>query len=576
MMSTTIPRPEHPRPQLVRGDWINLNGTWSFETDPGVSGRERGLVDAPSLSGSIVVPFCPESRLSGVANTDFMNAVWYKRSFELPAAWSGSRVLLHFGAVDYETEVWVNGISAGQHKGGYSSFTFDITGLLRPGMNFLTVCAEDDSRSGRQPRGKQSGRYHSHGCDYTRTTGIWQTVWLERVPQTYVVSIKATPDVANSCLHVEAAFNRHMANGRWTATSTFDGRGTGSASVVVSGRGATVTLPLSEAHLWGPGHPALYDLALTLETAEGVQDRSQSYFGLRSVGWDDTAMLLNGERVFQRLILDQGFYPEGIYTAPTDDDLRGDIERSMACGYNGARLHQKIFEERFLYWADRLGYLVWGEHANWGLDIKTAAGLENFLPEWMETLRRDYGHPSIVGWCPFNETQTTQDNQVLAQVYAVTKLFDASRPVIDTSGYVHVVTDIYDVHDYGQDPVAFAARYQRLMDGGEVYRNFPTHERYEGQPYFVSEFGGIKWDKDPVDPTAWGYGDGPKTEEEFLARYQGLVDALLDNPKVCALCYTQLTDVEQEVNGLYTYDRKPKFDVKVLHAITSRKAAIEI
>lgn len=570
-----IPRPEYPRPQMARKDWINLNGPWQFEIDHGKSGRERGLPEEAQLSGAITVPFCPESRLSGVGHTDFMASVWYKRQFELPEDWSGSHVLLHFGAVDYDTEVWVNGASAGKHRGGYSSFCFDITSRLRRGLNTLTVCAEDDVRSGLQPRGKQSGQYHSHACDYTRTTGIWQTVWLERVPQTYIRSVRITPDAHNGCVLIEANLSGYV-SGELSAEASFGGASMGSNSAKVSGRAAALTVKLKESRLWAPGSPNLYDLKLSLRQNRAELDGVDSYFGLRSLSWDGTAMVLNGKPVFQRLILDQGFYPDGIYTAPTDGDLKRDIELSMAMGFNGARLHQKIFEERFLYWADRLGYLVWGEHASWGLDISGPTGLERFLPEWLETLERDYSHPSIVGWCPFNETNPSQDGAVLSAVYAATKQIDRTRPVIDASGYVHVVTDIYDVHDYDQDPGTFAARYAPMTTGGPVYQNFPIYENYEGQPYFVSEYGGIWWNPGQAEGDgAWGYGNRPRSEQDFLTRYEGLTTALLDNPKVCAFCYTQLTDVEQEVNGLHTYDRRPKFDPEIIRRINTKRAAIE-
>ncbi|WP_274648690.1 glycoside hydrolase family 2 protein [Paenibacillus humicola] len=581
---TEIPRPEHPRPQLVREKWLNLNGTWQFETDPGRSGKERGLPESGApLAQSILVPFCPESRLSGIGNADFMNAVWYKREFDAPAAWSDGRVLLHFGAVDYEAEVWVNGRRVGGHRGGYTAFSFDITEALQfGGSNTVVVYAEDDVRSGLQPRGKQCGAYHSQGCDYTRTTGIWQTVWLEAVPQTYLSSVRIVPDPENGCVHLEASVKGRTAGLRLGAEARFGGRTTGAASVKLGAMSARLSLALSEIHLWQPGAPELYDLTLTLEDGSGKTiDTAEAYFGLRSVGLDGMAFRINGRAVFQRLVLDQGFYPDGIYTAPSDEALKADIEISMGLGFNGARLHQKMFEPRFLYWADKLGYLVWGEHANWGLDITTAKGLERFLPEWTEGVERDFNHPSIIGWCPFNETWDAangarQDNDVLRIVYETTKALDPTRPVIDTSGNYHVVTDIFDVHDYDQDPQTFKARYESLASGeGDVFVTFEKRQQYGGQPYFVSEYGGIWWNPGQKDDKAWGYGNRPTSEEEFLARYEGLTTALLDNPNMFGFCYTQLYDIEQEVNGLYTYDRKPKFDPAIIRAVNAKRAAIE-
>ena len=295
---------------------------------------------------------------------------------------------------------------------------------------------------------------------------------------------------------------------------------------------------------------------------------------MRDVDLDGSAIRINGKIVFQRLILDQGFYPDGVYTAPDEAELKADIERSMAMGFNGARLHEKVFEPRFLYWADRLGYLCWGEHANWEMDESVEAALYRFLPEWEEIMERDYSHPCIVGWCPVNETRQGQIDGVIRAVYETTKRLDPSRPVIDTSGWHHVITDIFDTHDYTQDPAELAAHHAPVIEKKcPTAHNHVSEKAWTGEtPYFVSEFGGARWS---ARTDGWGYGDGPKTVEEFIRRYDGLVTALLDNPGVCAFCYTQLTDVEQEQNGLYTYDRKPKFDPAVIAACTSKPAAIE-
>lgn len=579
-MKLNIPRPEYPRPQWVRPDWINLNGQWQFEIDHGNSGKERGYQEAGhALPGTITVPFCPESKLSGVEYKDFMAAVWYRREISLPDNWKSGRILLHFGAVDYEAEVWVNGTAVGKHRGGYSSFSFDITSAVSPGNNIITVYAADDMRSGRQPRGKQSERFYSHGCDYTRTTGIWQTVWLEHVPESYLASMKIVADPDNACAHLDVQLGGSVAEATLAVAAAYNGVTVGTVNIAVTGLSAKLTLPLSELYLWEPGNPKLYDLELSLIRNGKSVDTVQSYFGLRSVKLDGMAFRINGKSVFQRLVLDQGFYPDGVYTAPSDEDLRKDIEISMGLGFNGARLHEKMFEPRFLYWADKLGYLVWGEHANWGLDITTPEALAGFLPEWLEGMERDFNHPALIGWCPFNETWdrdgAKQNDDVLRIVYEVTKRMDPTRPVIDTSGNFHVITDIFDIHDYDQNPESFRARYESMKTGGEVHNTFPNRQRYEGQPYFISEYGGIWWNPDQKDEKSWGYGDRPASEEAFLARYAGLTDTLLDHPMMFGFCYTQLYDVEQEVNGLYTYDRRAKFDPELIRRINSRKAAIE-
>ena len=568
----SLPRPEHPQPQMERSAWRSLNGAWQFAFDFGRSGLDRHFERRDALDTTITVPFCPESVLSGVHYTDFIPAVWYARAFTLTPEELTGRVLLHFGAVDYEAHVFVNGEPAGTHRGGYTSFCFDITDLCRAGENRLSVYAEDDNRSGKQPHGKQCESFDSQGCDYTRTTGIWQTVWLEFVPETYIQSVQYYSNITEGTLLVQAKL---CGAGTFTVQASFEGRPCGEASARAENGFAAVTLPLSELHLWDVGRGNLYDLTLTFGG-----DSVKSYAGMREVRIEGRSVLLNGRPVFQRLVLDQGFYPDGIYTAPDDSALVRDIELSLAAGFNGARLHQKVFEPRFLYHCDRLGYLAWGEMANWGLDYSDPAALEAFLGEWLDAVGRDFNHPSIVGWCPFNETWDREGRRqldsLLAMVYRVTKQLDPTRPCIDTSGNFHVVTDIYDVHDYEQDPASFAAHYEAFRTGGAFYDAQAARQQYDGKkPMFVSEYGGIKWNPQGDVEKAWGYGDGPATEEAFIERYRGLTEALLSNPNMFGFCYTQLYDVEQETNGLYTYSREPKFDMAVFHAINTQPAACE-
>lgn len=572
-MTANIPRPEHPFPQMERENWMNLNGTWDFEFDFGVSGLERGFGSRTDFKDKITVPFCSESVLSGIGYTDFIPAVWYHRTFTLTEEQLAGRVLIHFGAVDYDCRVFVNGKEAGRHKGGYVSFVFDITGLVHEGENDLTVYAQDDTRDPMQPIGKQSDRFASYACSYTRTTGIWQTVWLEFTPAEYIRNVQYYPNISEGTLTIKAQVE---GEGVLTAAASYEGKDCGSASAAGSCGNVILTLPLKELHLWEPGEGRLYDLSLSFG-----KDNVHSYFGMREVKLDGYRFLINGKSVFQRLVLDQGFYPDGIYTAPSDEALQNDIRLSMAAGFNGARLHQKVFEPRFLYHCDRMGYLAWGEMANWGFDISSYTGYEAFIPEWIQAIERDFNHPSIIGWCPFNETWDYEGRRqidgLLALTYRITKQYDTTRPCIDTSGNFHVITDIYDVHDYEQDPAVFAASYEPFKNGTGTFRDAHSQRQQytEGLPMFVSEYGGIKWAMDTSDEKAWGYGNGPKTEEEFVARYKGLTEALLSNPKMFGFCYTQLTDVEQEQNGIYTYDRKEKVDVKLFHDINVQKAAIE-
>lgn len=573
----SMPRPEYPRPQMVRQSWLNLNGPWAYATDRGESGEARGLARADAAAAyteTIIVPFCRESQLSGIGDTDFCDCVWYRKTVQLPEGWQegGRRTLLHIGACDYKTDVWVNGRHIGEHIGGYVSFSFDITEALCEGENVLTIRALDHLRSGNQPGGKQSPEYHSFGCFYTRTTGIWQTVWMENLPEAYIAHTKYYPDIDRQKLVIQATL--HGGEGMLlSAVASYEGKNVGQGEAVVHGGKVTVEVPLSELHLWEVGQGRLYDLTLTFG-----QDQVQSYFGMRKIECRDGYFYLNGKLVFQRLVLDQGFYPDGIYTAPTREALERDIDLSMAMGFNGARLHQKVFEPQFLSLCDKKGYIVWGEHANWGLDISRPEAYENFLPEWCEVMARDFNHPAIIGWCPLNETHFNQNPRFVRHLAAVTRQYDSTRMYIDASGWTHVagVTDIMDIHDYEQNPATFAARLAPLAEGGvyNVHHLWGEDHRMDvSKATFVSEYGGIGWI--PGGAGGWGYGAMPASEEEFLERFRGLTETLLFHPKMGALCYTQLTDVEQEKNGLYTYDRQAKFDPDFFKSVLSQKAAVE-
>jgi len=570
-----IPRAEHPRPDAFRENWMTLNGEWQFEIDGPGDGEKRGLVSGKDLASRIAVPFCPESKLSGIGHYDLMTNVWYRRKFELPAAMQRQRVRLHFGGVDYHSWVWVNGTLVGSHVGGNVAFAFDITGALRPGANEIVVRAFDETASGRQPTGKQTHSV-SEGCVYTRTTGIWQPVWLEAVGDSFVEGFSIVPDPDRGRVLIDASIDGAQTNLILTVEAFAEGKSVGKDSCPADWRNNQLVINLKQRRLWQIGSPFLYDLKFTLTSGKRTVDQVASYFGLRKVSIKGRAILINDQPVFQRLILDQGFYPDGIWTAPSDEALKRDIELSMAAGYNGARLHQKVFEPRFLYWADKLGYLVWGEFPNWGFNY-ASTNYAHVINEWTEILRRDRNHPAIIGWCPFNETPDIA-GEIQNLIYHETKAIDPTRPVLETSGWSHTVRDpeVRDSHDYNQDPASFKRRWMEFFSGKA---ELPMPSRYGaastgrdlGVPFMVSEFGGIGW----ATEGGWGYGAGPENLEEFYTRYEGLVSALLDNPDMFGFCYTQLTDVEQEHNGLYYYDRRPKFDLKRLHAATSRKAAYE-
>ena len=576
-------RTEYPNPQFEREGWLCLNGEWDCGFKKAASGfkfsdgfsRAVEIRKKNDYPYKINVPFCVESELSGIGYKDFINTVWYRKSVKIKKG--KQRVFLNIGAADYLTTVLINGAPAIRHSGGYTPIRADITELVGDGENEIFILCEDSVRNPLVMRGKQSERKKSHGCDYTRTTGIWQSVYLEFTPQSYIKSFRLLPDTVTGTLTVQASFEGKE---RFTCEAYWDNKCVGRLSAEGACGFAAFNLTLKEKHLWEIGKGGLYTLVLRFGS-----DTVKSYFGLRSVRLDGMRFLINEKSVFQRLVLDQGFYKDGIYTAPSEEAMIRDIELSMALGFNGARLHQKVFEPRFLYHCDKLGYIVWGEYPNWGLDYSSPKSVAVFLKEWGEAVERDINHPAIVGWCPFNETwdyhNRRQYDPLLASVYDYTKAVDPTRPCIDTSGNFHVKTDIYDLHDYNYDPVLFKKNFDRFVDENYLYEHVlndnPSRQKYGGQPVMISEYGGIKWESDK-SVEAWGYGDDVKTYGEFAERYCGLTEAILFNKKIFGFCYTQLYDIEQEQNGLLTYEREKKFDdetYKKIKASNQKTAAIE-
>lgn len=574
----------HPNPIFERENWQSLNGEWYFGFAKKADKNYKFLTEEKILefykqsvfTHKINVPFCIESALSGIGYTGFLNRVWYKKRIHITS--NGNRVFLHIGAADYKTTVVLNGEIAGSHKGGYTPMRFDITEFAVDGENELYILCEDNTRDSLIAGGKQSDRKNSYACSYTRTTGIWQSVYMEYVPFDYVKNFKLTPSFKHGSITVELEL---YGRGKLEINAYLDEKNVGARCIEEASGFIIVQIPISDIKAWELGNAVLYDLEIKFGN-----DKVSSYFGLRDIALDGFKFMLNGKSVFQRTVLDQGFYRKGIYTAENDEELKRDITLSLALGFNGARLHQKVFDPRFLYFCDRMGYMVWGEYANWGLDYFNPKSVDIFLHEWGEALRRDYNHPAIIGWCPFNETWNykgrKQYDPLLRTVYAYTKEFDYTRPCIDTSGNFHVVTDIYDVHDYRGEFAEFRKSYESLVTDGELYEHVlqdnPDRQKYNGEPVFMSEYGGIKWESDK-QYKSWGYGNDVKTEEEWLERYQGLTVALLDNARMLGFCYTQLYDVEQEQNGLYTYDREKKFSEKIYEGIkknNTRKAAIEL
>lgn len=570
--ASDLPRKEYPRPQFERESWINLNGTWTFDFDFGQSGVDRQYQSSEKFSQNITVPFCPESELSGVKHTDFINCMWYQRKISIPSDWQGKKIFLHFGAVDYWCELYIDGKKVQQHWGGSSSFTVDITRFVKAGNTHnLVIQVKDDLRGGKQTGGKQCTNFFSGGCSYTRVTGIWQTVWMEAVANEGLKDMVLRTDIDQKQLVATPSFYKESNN--ILEVILKDGDKVISRKQTTCSNNACIVLPVKNMKLWSPESPFLYGLTYLVKDKSGqVLDKVESYVGMRKIHIANGIFYLNNQPYFQRLVLDQGYYPDGIWTAPSDEALKNDIILGKNAGFNGARLHQKVFEERYYYWADKLGYITWGESASWGMDVNDEVAARNFISEWSEIVVRDRNHPSLVTWTPFNETWGSRDGaypRLIRDIYHMTKAMDPTRPINDASGDDHILTDIWSVHNYEQDGKRLAEQLT-FKEGQEPYRNSRDKKYlaiYEGQPYMVDEFGGIGWMSAEERKNSWGYGNLPQTEEEFYTRLQGQVEALKNAKHVMGFCYTQLTDVEQEKNGIYYYNRTPKFDMKRIKAI---------
>ena len=560
-----IPRPEYPRPQFERSEWINLNGQWTYEFDFSNSGKSRRLTRAKQFSNTITVPFCPESKLSGVNYTDFINQMWYQRSISIPSGWEGKKIILHFGAVDYYTEVFIDGHHVGNHYGGNSSFSMDVTPAVKAGQKHnLVVYVTDDARSGLQTIGKQSTRISPYGCFYSRVTGIWQTVWMEAVSHYGLKSAVTTPDIDEEQLIITPEFYR-ASNDRMLQITLYDNQRKVIQKTVKCNNGVPIILPVKNMKLWSPEDPHLYDIVYSIKNSTGeIIDEVKSYVGMRKVHTSDGVIYLNNEPYFQRLVLNQGYYPDGLWTAPTDEALKNDILLSKAAGFNGARLHQKVFEERFHYWADKLGFITWGESPNWGMSIKSEIASRNFISEWTEVITRDRNHPSIITWVPFNQPLedalallTGTMMRLCIDTYQQTKAIDPSRPVNGIAGDVHFMSDIWSIRNYESNATRFA---QQLKPNNRM-------AFYNNQPFFIGEFVGILWTESTNRDNSWGYGGMLTNEEGFYERLDNLMDAIASSPDVTGFCYTQLTDIDLEKNGIYYYDRRPKLDMQRIKTI---------
>lgn len=566
----------YPRPLLQRESWTDLNGIWDFAFDPEARWNEPHEV---AWSHEIEVPFAPETALSGIAETGFFRACWYRRSIDAPELTDGRRLMLHFGAVDHSAVVWINGSVAGRHEGGYTPFALDITPLLEGERIEIVVRAEDDPSDLAKPRGKQEWQLEPHSIWYPRTTGIWQTVWLETVGATCIGSLQWTPNMERWELGLEVRIDGvRREDLRLEAVLTVNGSTLADDCYAVVAGEVHRRIALSDPGiddyrneiLWTPAMPTLIQASLTLRTRDGEAiDKVQSYTALRSLGIQGDRFVLNGRPYPLIMVLDQGYWPQSGLTAPDDGALRRDVELAKAMGFNGVRKHQKIEDPRYLYWADVLGLLVWEEMPS--AYRFTRDSVQRLTREWAEVIARDRSHPSIIAWVPFNESWGVPDlpdspaqRHYVQALYHLTKTLDPTRPVIGNDGWESVATDIIGIHDYDDDAERMAIRYghrseglfQRERPGG---RQLLIGTKHEGQPIMLTEFGGIAFSADPQ--RTWGYARSG-TEDEFAERYRRLLQVIRPAAMLAGFCYTQFADTYQETNGLLYADRRPKFPLE--------------
>lgn len=576
----------YPRPIMERDEWFNLNGLWEFAIDP------QGTWTRPeqvAFDRRILVPFSPETRMSGIHETGFYQAVWYRREIETPDLSGDRRLILHFGAVDFAATVWVNGRLATRHEGGYTPFRVDITELLgSSGRDVIVVRAVDSPLDLSKPRGKQDWQLEPHSIWYPRTTGIWQTVWMERVSATHLRYVRWTPVVERWEIGFETRLEgRHRDDLRMHVKLEAHDKVLADDIYSVTADEVHRKIALSDPGiddsrnelLWSPGSPILIRAHIRLLDEDGeVVDEVRSYTALRSITIQGDRFVLNGRPYPLQFVLDQGYFPESGITAPDDNALRRDVELAKAMGFNGVRKHQKIEDPRYLYWADTLGLLVWEEMPSAYRFTRTS--IERLMTEWKDAIRRDISHPCIVAWVPFNESWGVPDlpespaqRHYVQALYHLTKTLDPSRPVIGNDGWESVATDIIGIHDYDDKPERIARRYgkedlpatlfKRERPGGRLLTL--GEQAHANLPVMLTEFGGIAYSADLE--TTWGY-TRCETAEELASQYIALLTTVRSIPMLAGFCYTQFADTYQEANGLLFEDRTPKFPLKQMALAT--------
>lgn len=578
-MSHAIPRAEHPRPDFVRPLWVNLNGEWQFAfDDENVGQRENWQAPGKAFDKKIIVPFCFQCEASGIADETYHPILWYRRSFTVPAEMQGKRILLRFGAVDFACEVFVNGRTAGSHKGGYTPFALDITPFLKDGENDLCVRVED-YHDCTQPRGKQLWVDKWFGCWYTPVSGIWQTVYMEAAGDVYVKTAHVTPDIDAGTASLRVTLDTIPVKPVAVKVKVSnEGRLVREQTMVMTQRSQRMVIDMVEGHsitgflTWSPDNPHLYDVDIELDTGDQVS----TYFGMRKVELHEGTILLNNHSLYQRLVLDQGYWPESLITPPSDDAIRADIEWTKKFGYNGARKHQKLEDPRYYYWADKLGLLVWEEiPSHYEFTNEAIANVSECMTGGIE---RDFNHPCVITWVPLNESwgvdrmYADKRMQFFADMlYAQCKAMDGTRLVSSNDGWENTKTDIFGLHDYAAtgDKLArhFADRAYLEKHSQDHHMAYASGVTPTGKEAFLlTEYGGIAFEEG--DANSWGYHDKVTDEESFFKRYQSLTEAARAIPYCQGYVYTQLTDVKQETNGLLTPDRKPKVDVDRFRSLT--------
>ena len=586
---------DYPRPQMQRSDWMSLNGPWRFGFDDERAFTHPSAIERWPLT--INVPFPPEAEASGIGDRGFHMSCWYERDFELMP--HDGRTILRFGAVDYAARVWVNGRLAVTHEGGHTPFSADITALLdRSGKQTVTVQVDDDPHELTKPRGKQDWQLEPHSIWYPRTTGIWQTVWLERVSRTYIEKIRWTPQVENYAIGFEARVAGDRAEGLQIEVTLNHGkRLLAHDRYQVVDREADRIVVLSDPGiedyrnemLWSPERPTLLDATVRLWHDGKLLDEFKSYTALRSVTILRDRFMLNGRPYLLRMVLDQGYWPGTLMTAPDDDALRRDVQLAKAMGFNGVRKHQKIEDPRYLYWADRLGMLVWGEMPSAYRFTRTA--IKRTVKEWTEAIERDYSHPCLIVWVPFNEswgvpelTAMRAQRHAVEALYHLTRTLDPTRPVIGNDGWESSATDIIGIHDYDANCDHLRQRYgpemvpEQLFDRRRPGGRILTLDGYphRGQPIMLTEFGGIAFAKcsEPAVKQPWGYSSA-ENEAEFATMFSQLLDTVIHTALFSGFCYTQFTDTFQEANGLLCADRTPKIPLEeIAKAVTASRMHI--